>query len=400
MTLEQPGAPACDDTGKTHPARIRETHDEISRAVMALIHDEPFFGHLLANINREVGPRLATAGVAHRGGRPLLSVNPEFFIGTLSEHNERVAVIKHEVLHLLLDHLGRADRTRPDHTLRNLAADIVVNQLVGDWPLPEGAITVDSFDFDLPPDQTMEWYYDVLREHKDELGEGLDSNHSDHGEWEESDAPDTSAARAELADAAKRAKERAGNTFGDAPAAVQEIVDALIAEREPTIDWRRTIRLFAASSERTHVSNTLRRPSKRYGTYPGTRVRRHARLAVVVDTSGSIDDDTLGVFFSEVRSVWRMGAEVTIVEADVAVRRNWRYEGRAPDGVGGRGGTRFDPALEWVAEATRSYDGVIYLTDGVARSPTVDPGCPVLWVVPGGGDVPALADHRVIRIDA
>ncbi len=397
MTLEQPGTPS--DTLEPTSEAIHRTHDEISRAVVDLIHEEPFFGHLLVQISREVGPRLKTAGVGYRNGHPLLSVNPSFFVGTLSDRAERVAVIKHEVLHLLLDHVGRSDAARPDHRIRNLAADLVVNQLIGDWPLPRGAITCDSFEIELPPDQTMEWYYDRLREEEDGVTEGLHGEHSDHGDWDESDSVDTSAARAELAEAAKQAKARAGDTFGDAPGLVQDLVNALIAETEPSVDWRRVIRLFASTSQRTRIANTLRRPSKRFGTYPGTRVRRHRRIAVVVDTSGSVDDDRLGRFFSEIRSIWRSGAEVTVVESDLAVRRHWTYAGEAPVAIGGRGGTRFDPALEWIAAASRPFDGAIYLTDGLARPPRVDPGCPLLWVVPAGADPPALAGQRVVPME-
>ena len=52
----------------------REAADELSRAVVRLIRGEPFFGHLLSGVNRDLSARTPTAGVSFRDGRPLLSV--------------------------------------------------------------------------------------------------------------------------------------------------------------------------------------------------------------------------------------------------------------------------------------------------------------------------------------
>ena len=109
------------------PKLAKRASDEVSRAVVALVRQEPFFGHLLSGMNRDISNATPTAGVSFRSGRPLLSVNPEFFVKTVTRKDERVAVIKHEVLHLLFDHVGRMDWQRLDPQVFNLAADLVVN---------------------------------------------------------------------------------------------------------------------------------------------------------------------------------------------------------------------------------------------------------------------------------
>ena len=96
--------------------------------------------------------------------------------------------------------------------------------------------------------------------------------------------------------------------------------------------------------------------------------------------------------------MWRQGSEVVIIETDAAVRRTWTYNGQAPTDISGRGGTLFDPALQWVADAREPFDAVIYLTDGVAPKPTVDPRCRLLWVVPDGNAPAALEGQRVVQI--
>ena len=102
------------DAETTDPALHARANDELGRAVIALIREEPFFGHLLSSINRDITSKTPNAGVSFRNGRPLLSVNPGFFVNETPIEGQQSAIIKHEVLHLLLDHAGRL---RPDMDL-------------------------------------------------------------------------------------------------------------------------------------------------------------------------------------------------------------------------------------------------------------------------------------------
>ncbi|MCA9489012.1 MAG: hypothetical protein KC621_03800, partial [Myxococcales bacterium] len=126
---------------------------ELSRAITRLLLDEPFFGHLLAQIPRQLGTEVPTAGVGLVGGQLRLLVNPDFFVGRIRRIGERVAVVKHEVLHVVLRHVFRVQRRDP--LLWNVACDVVVNGWVRPWPLPEGAVTRETFpDLVLPADPT------------------------------------------------------------------------------------------------------------------------------------------------------------------------------------------------------------------------------------------------------
>lgn len=317
----------------------------------------------------------------------------------LASTDERVAAIKHEVLHLLLDHAGRSVREEREPRLYDLATDLVINQLIGRWPLPPGAITLDSFEFDLPKGQSADWYYDVLVDHEDDIPEDTRPGHSDHEEWGEGEGPSQDVGDNELSRLVEQAQARSGDRFDETDKMVAALVQTLIERLRPTIDWRRVLRMFTSSSRRTRVSNTLRRPSKRYGTYPGIKVKRFHRLAAIIDTSGSVSDDQLAAFFAEIHAMWRQGSEVIVVEADAQVQRTWTYQGHVLPSTGGRGGTRFDPALQWVSNAVPGFDAAIYLTDGKARAPSVRPRCKLLWVLPPDGEDKALAGQRVVRIN-
>ena len=378
-------------------ALLIKAQKEVSRAVVTLLREEPFYGHILASVNRSFEQRIRTAAVAYRGNRAVLIINPEFFVKKITRKSERVAIVKHEMLHLLFDHLGRVDWERIHRKIYNLAADLVVNQFVGKkWALPKGAVRLDSFDFALPKDKSVEWYYKELLKNSVFFSVSFQSSHSDHSEWSRSG---TTLSRYELGRILRDARARSSRHYSNVPDPIKRLVEACIAEIEPSVDWRRILRMFSVSSRRSRVANTLRRPSKRYGTFPGTKVKRFQRMALIIDTSGSVNDDLLALFFAEIHGIWRQGAEILVVEADETVQRTWEYAGGGPPSVvGGRGGTCFDPALSWVADAPVRFDAAVYLTDGYAAEPTVRPRCKLLWVIPESGTAKVLQGEKVVRI--
>ncbi|HND32157.1 MAG TPA: hypothetical protein PLA94_19270, partial [Myxococcota bacterium] len=256
---------------------------------MDLILSEPFFGHLLGGVIRVVDTKATTAGVCYSGGRYHLHVNPVWFQRQLRSRKERVAVLKHEALHLLLGHVLRYNPLHHDRFRFGIAADLVVNQLVGPrWILPADAMLLSTFP-DLAADRSLEEYYAQLA--VADLGDFLLMNwHSDHERWGVDDPTDRALAELELARLAGDALRRSA---GKVPGNLKGTVMRLIEGRAPRVDWRRQLRIFAATSAQTRVSDTLRRPSRRYGSFPGLRLRRQQRLVVGVDTSGSVTPEEL-----------------------------------------------------------------------------------------------------------
>ena len=444
-----------------------KAQEELSRSIIQLLLKEPFFGHLLGGVVRTASDSTPTAAVALTSDGLQLRVNPDFFCTTLTRKDERIAVVKHEALHLLFKHVFRLkDGRHRDPYLFNIACDLVVNQFVRPWPLPDSAVTLDTFpDMELLPDQTANHYYDRLNALKDELekldggdtsgddgapdsqdpdgqGQGpcsqpldgaakdysktsapesaatLDgmlrgrpSWHSDHDGWgERSDVSEglEKAIETEIERIVSSAKDRTGpRHWGSLPGRIQQLVEAILEKRKPKVDWRRALRIFAASSKRTRIVSTTRKESKRYAEFAGwvrhgvqqvdqshaekrvvqgIKVKRFQKMAVVIDTSGSVRDDEVELFFSEIHGMWRQGAELTVIECDAAVQHVWEYRGKLPSVLHGRGGTAFDPAFQWMREqrSTR-WDGCIYLTDGGAPAPRIKPPCKLMWIVTHDG---------------
>jgi hypothetical protein len=228
-----------------------------------------------------------------------------------------------------------------------------------------------------------------------------DRSRGDHDLWTVDDGSQTmTAGRYAAGNLLLRARERMPpHQWGTMPAALMSELELILAERQPKVDWKRMVRIFCASSGRSRIRHTIKRISKRYGTRPGIKVQRLQRLLVAVDTSGSIDQNMLEEFFTEIHGTWKVGATVVIVECDADVQRSYDYRGKPPKAVAGGGGTEFEPVFQWMREQ-RPFDGVLYLTDGYGPAPSTRPNCKLLWVISDGGSTEKLPFGPTVRIPA
>ena len=178
---------------------------------------------------------------------------------------------------------------------------------------------------------------------------------------------------------------------GRMPGAVEETVRGAHAS---TVDWRSLLRRFMTDAAKRDYSWSM--PNRRFidsGLYlPSIRSEGIDAIAVIVDTSGSLDPDTLAAFWSEVREV---AAEieperVILLQVDTAVRDAAEYAaGDLPDEivVRGRGGTDFRPGFAWLEEHDVQPGVCLYLTDmECSRYPEAEPDYPTIWV--NHGDPP------------
>ena len=394
---------------------------EISRCVNQLLMKEPFFSHILSGTVRTITDQIPTAAVGIKDECIMLMINQEFFLSELKTASQRIAVLKHETLHLVFKHLFR-DLIKKDPELMNIAADIVVNQYIGQWDLPESAVTLNTFpDMELEAEQTMEYYYERLSELKAKMDAGKkgrkskypesqkafedmygNQRHSDHSGWvDESASGNQSGLKEVLENQLLNATARTSQkSFGTLPGEIQRAIKRIEEGRKPSVDWKRQLRLFASSHGKTYVSHTMKRISKRYGTRPGIRIRRLNRVVVVIDTSGSVDNDTLMLFMAEIEGIRRTGAEITIIESDCEVQNVYKYRRGKEISMQGGGGTDFDPAFEYInSRKSGSFDACIYLTDGFAPEPEIKPRTSLLWVLtPDGNDNTHLKWGRRVLI--
>jgi predicted metal-dependent peptidase len=397
---------------------------EVSRCIVDLVRSEPFYGHILGGLQRHFTKEIETLAVGLRGDAIQLIVNPIFFLKGLTKVDKRTAVLKHEVLHIVFKHLFRNKTLSHIPKLWNIAADLVVNQYVAPYKLPDGAILLSTFpDLGLTAEDTADNYYAALFKLNHEISSVKKRSKnprsaeslkkilsqllpSDHSCWADLNSPDMDGERTGanipqmIRDALKQISEdqiikayertKASKAPGNLPEWLDKYIDDLLNSRKPQINWRNTIRMFAASSRRSKMISTMQRDSKRFEALeglphnPGLKLKRFQKMAVAVDTSGSIDGESLSIFFSEINGIYKQGADITVIECDADIRRTYQYRGKIPECVKGGGGTSFEPVMKWLKNTSTRFDGCVYLTDGFAEAPETKPPCKLLWVVSGG----------------
>jgi hypothetical protein len=175
-------------------------------------------------------------------------------------------------------------------------------------------------------------------------------------------------------------------------------VEAIEAGRYGTTDWRQILRRCVRQA--VEVRPTFNRPDRRLlhltGIVPG-KIRRpgRAKVLAVIDTSDSIDVETLGRIGAELECMCR-SHEVLVAECDTEIRACYPFSGPIRT-VRGRGGTDLRPPLHPAFLVKIRPDVVVFFTDGGGPAPEHPPRMPMIWaLVPGG--VPSVPWGRVIRI--
>ncbi len=409
----------------------QKVYDQLAKISIKLMLKEPFFGHFFSSIVKEISEKISSINISlNRKQTIKIVVNPYYWQNVLSvlaingEIDEletqklRYGAIKHQILHIILKHPMRYLEFG-NKKLFHIAADLTVNQYIESDELTEDAITLKPFpEFGMKKGQGLDYYYKQLSDQLDGMAKSDNAQESEeqnqsqqelknlmdqpneqldqHDNWDDfSDI--TKAEQKIIEDAINESLIQTVNrvkkdTFGSLPGFLKSYLNVVIDTKEPHINWKRILRIFTASSTRTQLKNTIRRPSKRYGTSPGIKIHSKQKILVAIDTSGSVKEDELHAFFAELYHIWKQGAEIRIVECDVKIQANYLYKGIPPNQISGRGGTNFDAPLQY-ANDTYLPDAIVYFTDGHAEKPTVTTRRPILWMISKEGVSTEAWDH-------
>ena len=164
------------------------------------------------------------------------------------------------------------------------------------------------------------------------------------------------------------------------------MAEQIVASSRSRIDYRKILSSFRASIISTKRSLTRMRPSRRYGFQQmGSKFDFTTGLLIAVDTSGSISSGMLEYFFGVINRFFKYGIKTIDV-----IQFDWELHGDAVTlqkavakmDVSGRGGTSFQPAINYAAKHEKKYDGLIFLTDGYAPEPVLPKYFPlkIAWV--------------------
>ena len=214
----------------------------------------------------------------------------------------------------------------------------------------------------------------------DKHGNVKDVNVPDHA-WEEfEDMPDAEKKLIEkqIQRVLTEAKEQTIKKRGYVPGEISGLIklDEVIP---PKFNWKQYIKRFTGISTKIFTKKLRRKENKRYSDNPGLKIKMRQNMLVGIDTSGSVCNDELKEFINEIHHLYKAGVEITIVQCDTRIQSIKKYDGNFELEVSGRGGTSFEPVLEYYGE-NRQFTSLIYFTDGEAWT-DIKPRKPVLWVL-------------------
>ena len=165
-----------------------------------------------------------------------------------------------------------------------------------------------------------------------------------------------------------------------------KMAETILAADCVRIDYRQILNSFKASILSSRRCLTRMKPSRRYGYQQmGQRHSFSTGLLIAIDTSGSISSTALCKFYGIVNHFFQYGIEhMDVIQFDAAVQgepvslRKARKEIKAC----GRGGTNFQPVIDFAAQRQNRYDGLLILTDGYAPIPILPQGfhLRIAWV--------------------
>lgn len=386
----------------------RDFFSLVNKVNLSLMEDnENFYGYFLFQMEREIRFDISSAtSVNFKGAKYVMYFNPIIFLELNMKQME--TTIKHEILHVISQHLIRAKELKGKYSTLalNISMDVVVNQYL-DY-LPPYSITLEyinnKYDMKLEPYKTFEYYLEKvqteldLQEENDE-GEEVDSNENvivdfdperTHDMWEESDEVDEKTLNEfteKFADSAQKGKN-------------PNYIDAMIKSlknRNGELPWnlflKKLMGTIEANKKKTVTRRNRRQPSRL--DLRGELRGHKAEIAVAIDISGSISDEEFKQSIKEVLAIVKShNQEITIIECDKEIRR--AYKVKSPRDVQERiatgGGTKFSPVFEYANN--KKINLLIYFTDGKGEEKleVIPRGYKTLWVISGRGDKLSLRE--------
>jgi|TARA_B110000977_G_scaffold122679_1_gene157530 predicted metal-dependent peptidase len=381
--------------------------DLVAKTTKELILTEPFYGLFLIGINKKFTDQIPTAGVSKHGIGMQLTINPEFYINLSNFH--RIGLIKHELLHIAFGHLLMRD-IYSNHKLFNIAADLEINQYIDINKLPEGGLLLSSFpELNLPSKAGTKVYYNLLEQAQedgtspslDNLMDKMDGESEYcHGTWNEFDdlsEPDKKLMEKQVEHQLKQSAETTIKKQGDIPGEFKDIIERLFHIEPAKFDWKSYLKRFVGNSSVVYTKKLRRKYNKRYSGSPGLKIKFKNHILVGVDTSGSVNNDELQEFFSELAHMSKTGHKISVAQCDTRLRTVEEFNPKKDWEIHGRGGTSFQPVIDHYNEKG-SYTALIYLTDGEAYAPD---NCPnnTLWCLSSISDMNDELPGQVIKLN-
>jgi predicted metal-dependent peptidase len=160
-----------------------------------------------------------------------------------------------------------------------------------------------------------------------------------------------------------------------------------------SIDWR--FELYNAINRHMRNNYAFMPPNKKHihrGFILPSLTSDTLSLCVAVDTSGSINDELLGSFMEEFKSIMQNfpAVQIELLIADARVHAHYTFQGgeKMDFPLKGGGGTDYRPVFDYIDAHLPMNTMLLYFTDGDGWFPKFPPNYEVLWALSREAKVP------------
>jgi predicted metal-dependent peptidase len=368
------------------------------------------------------------------------------YIETYKSESMLRGLVLHENLHVALKQIPRHRDLSHDHKLLNYAMDFVVNDIivntggvVGTNKDPLVTIGKDWFYHSMFHNWSVRKVYEYLKQRKDEVdkanekGEYLEpcdkqnkSSSSEEGKEEtdidealrnmddgvdehdfkdiaDMDADDLKKLEGEIDKALRQGGMLAGRMGATVPRVIGELL-------EPKVDWREVLREFVQSAMRGKDEYTWRKMSKPYLAndmyIPSMHSETMGELVVAIDTSGSIGNEQISEFATELASICDLcnPDKVRVLWWDTKVHGEQVFENNYNDIASmlkplGGGGTHVGCVSDYMIKSSINAEVLVIFTDGYVESDIKwEVTAPTMWFVTQNGGFEPPNGGRMVKV--
>lgn len=364
------------------------------KAKSQLTIKHPYFGMIASRLKHESSQKLDT--YASNGKRFLY--NPFFIQERTLE--ELLFILTNCVMHHVLSHNQR--KLNRKGYLWQLATDFAINSILhkNGLKIPEGA----NFNKEYKNMYAEEIYEEIKDQYTQEQIDSFDTENSE----QKSKQTDQSKQRSnifrnfnkideeidendalEWEYAASLAKEVAKQR-SSTPLGLERFAKKI---KPQDVDWK--FELYNAINRHMRNNYSFMPPNKKHihrGIALPSLTSYTLSLCVAIDTSGSINDELLGAFMAEFKTIMQNFPAIAIelIIADAKVHAHYSFQGGEDMdfALKGGGGTDYRPVFEYIDGNLPMCNMVLYFTDGDGIFPKIQPNYEILWALSHTAKVP------------
>lgn len=303
-------------------------------------------------------------------GTFILNINPIIFLFLREEEAE--SIIKHEIFHIILGHHQREKQLKNDYSKLaiNLAMDISVNQYLKNLPaFCQRLSSVNlSLNLDMKLNETLEYYTreidKAFKEDKRLIAKYDERNNIDykeaHDDWSKGD---------DLKKDINKEAIRGILSYATTNGVPEELKSLLGNIKEGKVSWQDILKSQISTSpsgKRKTITRRNRRQPERLDL-KGELGNHMPEIIVAIDISGSIKDDDVKYFASEILTMTRTyNKPIRIILCDEDIVDD--YEISSLNDLrhltDRRRGTSFSPVFNLLRKEGKNNCLLIYFTDG------------------------------------